>query len=61
MTSGYHHHNALLHLYFVDTYAEARSKVKEAIVSSSLESDQELVSRRKVVAPMRYQDSGKIA
>lgn len=61
-SSGYHPLYSDLHLYFIDTYAEAREKVKEAIVTSNLESDQEEeMSRRKVVAPAWYQDSGKTA
>ncbi|KAL7395957.1 hypothetical protein ABVT39_026170 [Epinephelus coioides] len=43
-------------LKFTDTYAEAREKVKEAIVTSNLDSvEEEIIPRR--IAPARYQDS----
>ncbi|XP_034557600.1 uncharacterized protein LOC117825766 isoform X2 [Notolabrus celidotus] len=45
-------------LKLTDTYTKARAKVNEALVTSNLESDQEEeISRRKIVAPVRYQDS----
>lgn len=51
-----------LHPYFVDTYTKARDKVDIAVVTSNFESDEEEeMSGRKIVVPVRYQDSGKIA
>ena len=48
--------------YFEDTYTKARNKFNQAIVTANLESDQEEdIFGRTIVAPVRYQDSDKIA
>ena len=48
--------------YFEDTYTKARDKFNQAIVTANLESDQEEdIFGRTIVAPVRYQDSDKIA